>query len=158
VAPLLLLLGIPWLLFCQQRPMIGQENIFNTSRDRLYLTTRRLRNIEPSFLNGKAVLESRNASRIGLVVSNSSVEYWWWASLRKHNTNVRFQHVNVQDPSNRISAETPFREFQPDAVLALDQKPLAPQITVGQVAYSMQWQERNAAIYFPVSEMQKSNR
>jgi hypothetical protein len=157
-AAALLLLGIPWLLFCQQRPMTGQENIFNTSRDRLYMTTRRLRNIEPSFLNGKALLQSRNASRIGLLAGNSSIEYWWWAALRKDNPEVRFQHVNVQEPSSRFYAEKPFSDFQPDAVLALDQRPPAPQITVGQVLFLKQWEEGRAAVYFPVPDVQALNR
>lgn len=150
----LVLLGIPWILFCQQRPMAGPENIFSTPRDRLYLMTRRLRTIEPSFLNGKALLESRDASRVGLIVSNSSIEYWWWAALTRDRPDVRFQHVNFDEPSVSISAEKPFSEFQPDAVLALDQEQLAPQITVGQRLYARLWQERRAAIYFPVPDVQ----
>jgi hypothetical protein len=156
-AVVLLLVGTPWLLFCQQRPIIGQENIFNTPRERLYLMTRRLRNVEQSFLSGKAMLQSRNASRIGLIVSNSSIEYWWWVALQKDSPNVRFQQVNVQEPSTTISLKKPFCEFQPDALLALDQKPLSPLITVGQAVYSKQWEEGRAAIYFRTAEAQAQN-
>ncbi len=149
VAPVLLLLGVPWLLFCQQRPMVGQENIFNTSRDRLYLSTRRLRRLEPSFLKGKALLESRKPSRIGLLTGNSSIEYWWWPALLQNDPNIRFQHVNVQDPSSRFYAREPFRDFRPDALIALDQQQLGPQITLDQVVYLREWGEGRAAVYFP---------
>jgi hypothetical protein len=146
LAMLLLLLGLPWLLFCQQRPVMAQANIFNTSRERLYFKTPH-QSYESAFMHGREFLRSRNVSQVGLVTGNSSWEYPWWVLLHQDNPSVRLEHVNVDDASSRIYAEEPFCSFQPDAVISLDQTPQVESITVGHVRFEKQWAEGGVAIY-----------
>jgi hypothetical protein len=148
LALMLLAAGIPWVLYCQERPLFGQETIFNTSRDRQYLMNARTRRSEAPFLAGKAFLEASHATRIGLIVGNSSFEFWWWALPGRDNPALRFQHVNVTDPAGKLSAEPPFRDFVPDALLALDQRPVQ-EMRVGSKVYVRGWSGGRAAIYLP---------
>jgi hypothetical protein len=146
LATLLLLLGLPWLLFCQQRPVIAQTNIFNTPRERLYFKTPH-QSYESAFMHGREFLRSRNVSHVGFVIGNSSWEYPWWVLLRQDHPAVRFEHVNVEDASSRLDAEEPFCNFQPDAVISLDQTPQAESIHVGHVGFEKRWAEGEVAIY-----------
>ncbi len=145
VAASLLLLGVPWLLLCRQRPVLGRESIFDTPRDRLYFKTPH-QDYEPAFLGGREFLRSQGISQVGLVADNSSWEYMWWVLLRRDDPVVRLEHVNVTDPSARLFAERPFRDFRPQAVVTLDQPP-RPEIAVGRTSYRRRWTHGRVGIY-----------
>jgi hypothetical protein len=149
IAALLVAAGIPWILTCQERPLVGTETIFNTPRDRQYLMNARTRRSEAPFLGGKAFLETHHASRVGLIIGNSSLEFWWWAILGRDNPGLQFQHVNVADASARLANEPAFRDFVPDALLTLDQREPAAEITVGSRRFAKQWEQARVAIYLP---------
>lgn len=145
----LLLLGVPWLLYCQERPLVGKETVFNTPRDQQYFMVSRLRRLEAPFRAGQAFLQAHRASRIGIIESNSSIEYWWWAIAARDNPAMQFQHVNVSDPSGQLSAQPPFERFSPEALLVLDQRPLPDSISVGSAIFTKHWEQARAAIYLP---------
>ena len=146
VGGLLLLLGVPWLLYCQERPMVGPKNVFITPRDRLYFNTPHQSYVD-AFLHGREFLRSRQVTGVGLVAANTSWEYPWWVWLRQDHPGVRLEHVNATDVSSRFYAEEPFRTFQPDAVIALDQSPSPTTVTVAGTVYTQQWEEGKVAIY-----------
>ncbi len=145
VAACLLLLGLPWLLLCRQRPVLGRESIFDLPRDRLYFKTPH-QSYEPAFLGGREFLRAKGVSQVGLVADNSSWEYMWWVLLSRGESAVRLEHVNVEDPSKRLVAERPFRAFRPEAVVTLDQPPQA-EIAVGQTVYRRRWTQDRVGIY-----------
>jgi hypothetical protein len=147
-AVLLWALGLPWLLFCTQRPLIAEANLFNTTRDRLtYKTPRQA--YEAPFAEARAFLAARKVSQLGLIVGNSSWEYPWWVYLRADHPQARIEHVNVSDASGALAATPPFSEFKPEALLTLDQRPQPEQISVGSLVYAKRWAQAQVAIYLP---------
>lgn len=151
VAGLLLLLALPWMLFCQQRPVLAQETIFNATREHLYFKTPH-QNYEAAFLAGRDFLRTENISQVGLIAGNSSWEYMWWVLLSDNNHSVRIEHVNVTDPSNRLYEAEPFRNFHPQALVLLDQQTSSDQITVGSATFSKCWTNEAVTIYLEARE------
>ena len=150
VGGLLLLLGVPWLLFCQERPMVGPKNVFTTPRDRLYFNTPHQSYVN-AFLEGREFLRSQKVSDVGLLAANTSWEYPWWVLLRENHPGVRLEHVNVTDVSDSFYAKWPFHGFIPDTLIALDQNPSPEAVTVADTVYTRRWEEGKAAIYLPES-------
>lgn len=145
-AVLLLVAGIPWLLLCVERPVLGKETVLNTSRDALFFKTPHQK-YQASFEAGRQFLASQKVTGVGLLISNSSWEYVWWHYLQKDHPGVRIEHVNVQDPSARFAASARFSGFSPDALVTLDQKPQPEQITVGAATFTCRWKQEKVAIY-----------
>jgi hypothetical protein len=146
VAVGLLLLGLPWVLGCKQRPVLGKANIFNSSRDSSYFNEP-FQKFEQHYFNARQRLQGRTFARVGIIVGNQSWEYMWWVFLRQLNPAVVIQHVNVEDVSRTIAGDPPFRDFQPDVVITADQEPQPAAIAVGRYTYRRQWAQGNVAIY-----------
>ena len=147
VAAGLLLLGLPWVLSCKQRPVLGEASIFSSTRDSSYFNEP-FQRFKGHYFKARQYLEGRAFSRVGIIVGNQSWEYMWWVFLRQLNPAVQIQHVNVEDVSRRLTDDPPFRDFQPDAVITADQEPQPEAISVGRNTYHRQWAEGNVAIYF----------
>ena len=148
VGVLLLLLGIPWLLHCVQRPLVGENNIFHATREHLYFTNP-YQDYEASFLAGRDILQQQGVTQIGLITNNFSFEYPWWVFLREDNPSVRIEHVNVADPSGRLMTNEPFRGFEPEAVLTLDQVEQPDSLDVEGRHFRRHWSQDAVAIYLP---------
>jgi hypothetical protein len=146
IAGLLLAAALPWLLFCQQRPVLADETIFNATREHLYFKTPH-QSYEASFLAGRDFLRSLNVTQMGLVEGNSSWEYMWWVLLGEGDRSIRIEHVNVTDASGRLYEAEPFRNFHPQAVVMLDQETPGESITVGTSTYAKRWTKEKVSIY-----------
>jgi hypothetical protein len=148
VGLLLLLCGIPWILHCTLRPLVGEENIFNTSRLTLFFKNPTGETHIGPFQNGRAFLKTQDVSRVGLITLNSSWEYIWWVMLQEDNPEVRIEHVNIADVSRRFYEKEPFAGFQPEAVVSLEKETSEQDsIEVNGIPYSRRWSEGDAAIY-----------
>ncbi len=148
VAVALLLLGLPWLLGCRQRPVLGQRNIFHNTRDRNYFNEP-FQKSEEHYFSARNYLQGRTPGRVGIIVGNQSWEYMWWVFLRQLNPSVVVRHVNVEDISRALGNQPPFLDFQPEAVITADQEPQPETLAVGGKTFRRQWAHGNVAIYFP---------
>jgi hypothetical protein len=142
----LLVLGVPWLLWCQERPMFGAGNIFNTPREALYFRTPHQR-YHAAFTAMRDFLADQQIDQVGLVTTNSSWEYMAWLLLRENHPAVRFEHVNIVDPSVSLADHPPFRDFSPDTVLVFDQRTPPEQLTVGPTTFTRRWVQDAVAVY-----------
>ncbi len=142
----LLVVGLPWLVYCQQRPLLGKPNLFTLTRDQLYFKTP-YQTYEDSFLKTFALLRERGVNRLGLIVDNSSWEYPWWVFLRRDNPDFRIEHVNTTDASKVYYERPPYRGFVPEAVVMLDQAHPPETVTVNGQLYPRHWQQDKVALY-----------
>ena len=144
-AVVLLILAVPWLLWCVQKPLVGPGNIFTTPRNELYFGTPSLGIKEP-YLNAKDFLKDKELEQVGLILTSEPWEYPMLMLLHQDNLDIQFQHINVTNVSNRFYDVAPFDEFLPDTVIAIN-SPKNEVIVKGQI-YSKQWIEGSVAIYF----------
>lgn len=151
-AVILLLLAVPWLLWCVQKPLIGDGNIFITSRNELYFGTPSIR-IKHPYLNAKEYLKYNQLSQVGLIVAPEVWEYPMLMLLHQDNPNIHFQHINVTNVSSKIYDVLPYSNFQADAVIAIKmagaKEPASTnEVTVDGQVFTRQWLEGPVAIYF----------
>lgn len=147
VAGLLLLLGLPWLLLCTQRPLLAQANIFNTDRTSIYYFNPH-QHYQASFEEGAAILDGLSYERVGLITGNTSWEYLWWLYAQRNHPTARLRHVNVSDPSARLTPELPGAPFEPEVIITLDQGPQTPGVlTLDGSPFTLLWTKDQVAIY-----------
>ncbi|MFC1762126.1 hypothetical protein ACFL6U_08600 [Planctomycetota bacterium] len=145
VALVLLGLGLPWLLNCQQRPLIRANNIFNMSRLDLCFT-HTWRSGKQDYQALQNYLEDNDLGQVGLYAGNFAREYISWTLLKKDNPDVRIQAVNMTDVS-QCKLELPlFKDFQPDTVLSINQRQ-SDSLLVKDTTYTKQWSAGRLAIY-----------
>ncbi|PTX91629.1 hypothetical protein [Opitutus sp. ER46] len=148
LAGLLLVLSLPWLLFCQERPLIARENIFNTPREGLYFKTPHQK-YAAAYVAASEFFRAHPVTRVGLITGNSSWEYMAWRLFPGEASEMRFQHVMVQDPSGALAALPPFGDFGPEAIVALDQRNLGESVTIDGRTFTRRWREGAVAIFLP---------
>jgi len=98
------------------RPIVGEKNIFNTSRTEQYLKP--VINDKNTYLSVAKFVEKTGCKNIGL--SLSSMEYPWWVLLKNDKQVLRIEHVNVKNLSNVKSRAYPFSNFIPCAIISVD--------------------------------------
>ncbi|MFC1763263.1 hypothetical protein ACFL6U_14440 [Planctomycetota bacterium] len=145
IALLLLALGIPWLVNCQQRPLIRENNIFNMSRVDLCFTHGWRQNPQ-DYLAMQAFLKDKEVDQLGLYTDTYTREYISWTLLKADHPDIRIQHVNMDDVS-RCKMELPrFKEFQPDTVLSINRRQ-SDSLLVKDTTYTKQWSAGRLAVY-----------
>lgn len=129
-----------YVFFNEFRPIIGENNIFNTSRIEQQL--RPVITQKENYINASNFVKERNCKIIGL--SLSSMEYPWWVLLKNHNNQqVRIEHVNVKNLSGIKSRSYSFSNFMPCAIISVDSKP-SEELTTKQGIYVKAWQSVNS--------------
>ena len=126
--------AIPWLVYNSSRPLIGDRNIFATSRDRQYFANRPA--LFDAYDRSAQFLSTSGCSAIGLVSGGDDWEYPLWVLLHEHETHqFRLEHVNVRNISRTESAKDPFRTFAPCTVIVIGGPP-STEMSVGTSTYS----------------------
>ena len=112
----LVLLALPWVFANTSRPLVGQSNIFNTSRIEQYFSNRpRVKN---DYIKAAQAIRSKGCSHIGLYMGGDDWEYPLWVLLKEDkNDGARLEHVTVRNVSALKSSEHPFNNFDPCAVI-----------------------------------------
>jgi len=112
LAIVLILGALPWVFMNHSRPLIGAENILNTSRIEQYFASRQ--NLMSTYIEATNFVTQRNCSDIGLAMGNDHWEYPFWVLLQKEdNERLRIEHVEVQNVSERI----PIHNFTPCVII-----------------------------------------
>ena len=151
---LLLVLGLPWLLNCEQRPIIRKNNIFNTSRTNLLFThtVRPSQNNRDDYYAAQAYLKSKPLTQLGHYSDTFTREYITWVLFSADHPGLRIQHVNVRDVSKCKSELPRFRDFQPEAILLVNRRQ-EDSLIVNDVEYTKHWSSGRLAIYEKESEL-----
>jgi 4-amino-4-deoxy-L-arabinose transferase-like glycosyltransferase len=130
-----------YVFFNEFRPIIGEKNIFNTSRTEQYL--RPVITQKDDYIDAANFVKQRGCTNIGL--SLPSMEYPWWVLLKNHNNRqVRIEHVNVQNLSNVKSRVYPFSNFIPCAIISVGSSP-SEELTTKEGIYVRAWQSVNSS-------------
>lgn len=145
LAVVILLLAVPWLLHCQTRPLIGENNIFKVSRNEQYFAMPI--GIKGHFLQLKDYLKDKNPSQIGLYLGDDTWEYPLWVLLRQDSQDIRFEHINVTNASSKKYDIPPFDNFSPDTIISIDRDD-QNEILVKDNVYVKKWSSGRVRLYF----------
>jgi hypothetical protein len=119
VAILLLISSLPWIFVNRNRPIIGNNNIFQTPRIEQYFTNRLY--LQPPYIAATDFLKDEKCANIGLSMGNDPWEYPLWVLLQKsYPENLKMQHINVTNVSGKLENEYPYNEFKPCGIIAME--------------------------------------
>jgi hypothetical protein len=127
--------SLVYVLLNDFRPILGDKNIFNTSRIEQYLKP--VINDKKNYINAAKFVGKTECKNIGL--SLPTMEYPWWILLQNSHQVVRIEHINVKNISNVKSSSYPYNNFIPCAIISLDSAQSKDFATAGNI-YSRGWQ------------------
>ncbi len=115
---ILILMSLPWVFHNKFRPLIGESNIFNSSRNELYFTSRP--NIEFGYNEAVNFVKSQNCTNIGLSFwTKNAWEYPLWVFFQEPGKPApRIEHISTIDPvvEQKLNSE-PYKSFIPCAII-----------------------------------------
>lgn len=118
IVSILIFMSLPWISHNKFRPLIGEVNIFNTSRNELYFTSRP--NIEFAYNQAVDFVKSQNCTNIGLSFwSKNAWEYPLWVLFQEPGKPApRIEHISTIDPvvEQKLNSE-PYKSFTPCAII-----------------------------------------
>ena len=142
---ILLLGAIPYLLYNEARPILGNESILTTDRIRLYFSNRP--SLARPYTQSAEFVLNTGCSDIGLILPIDGYEYPLWVLLNQDNKQlVHIEHVNVTNISQAIAHEYPYNAFIPCAVMVAGEN-LPDEISVGEVLYLQEWKSKTIAVF-----------
>ncbi|NET61072.1 MAG: hypothetical protein F6K47_34590, partial [Symploca sp. SIO2E6] len=155
LAAILILASLPWLFSCRERPVMGEDNIFNTTRIEQYFngqTSKKKARVRDAYLGGINFLKSSQCSEIGLLLGHNDVEYPIWAVLQQSNQPTwAIQHVKVENPSTVKSEIEPYSSFVPCALFATKSSKYAKsdqeKIVDDHSTYIQAWSQGNIKVF-----------
>jgi hypothetical protein len=127
VAVVLLVAAVPWVLLNETRPLLGvyerrafidtDKSIVKTDRVAGYFIS--AQELEEVYSGAAEFVRAQGCSQIGLDIGNNDNEYQFWVVLKgKENSDVRIEHVNT--PGHARDVHQRFVDFQPCAIIAVD--------------------------------------
>ncbi|MCX6906750.1 MAG: glycosyltransferase family 39 protein [Verrucomicrobia bacterium] len=144
---------VPTLLYSCERPLLGEHNMLpKTRHERFFWFPHRK---EP-FVKAQEFLKNQKVNAIGFV--GADWEYPMMMLLKEDHPHVRFLSVNVTDRSKMKHELKPFRDFRPDAIIALQRvnaKHIAPVLAHQGRVFHLRSQEGYIAVYLPTTEQKK---
>jgi hypothetical protein len=112
---ILLQTSLVYVLLNDFRPLLGEQNIFNTNRIDQYL--RPVRNEKNNYINAAKFVSQTECKNIGL--SLSGMEYPWWILLNESHQVSRIEHINVKNISSVKYRSYPYNNFIPCAIVSV---------------------------------------
>jgi 4-amino-4-deoxy-L-arabinose transferase-like glycosyltransferase len=118
IVVILIFMSLPWIFNNKFRPLLGESNIFNSSRNELYFTSRP--NIEFPYYQAVDFVKSQNCTNIGLSFwTKNSWEYPLWVLFQQPGKPApRIEHISTIDPvvEKKLNSE-PYKSFIPCAII-----------------------------------------
>ena len=131
---ILLQTSFVYVLCNEFRPIVGEKNIFNTSRTEQYL--RPVINDKNNYINAAKFVGKTECKNIGL--SLESMEYPWWVLLKNDKQVLHMEHVNVKNLSNVKSRAYPYSNFIPCAIISVGSTQ-SEKMTLKEAIYVRAW-------------------
>ena len=118
IVGILIFMSLPWISHNKFRPLIGEANIFNSSRNELYFTSRP--KIEFAYNQAVDFVKSQNCTNIGLSFwTKNAWEYPLWVLFQEPGKPApRIEHISTIDPvvEQKLNSE-PYKSFTPCAII-----------------------------------------
>ncbi|MEG3862355.1 glycosyltransferase family 39 protein [Microcoleus sp. herbarium12] len=151
LAAILIIMSLPWIFHNQFRPLMADSNIFNSSRNELYFTSRP--KIEVAYHTAVDFVKSQNCTNIGLSFWAKSVwEYPLWVMFPESGKPApRIEHISTIDPvvEQKLNIE-PYKSFIPCAILYSAPKNDGKQpkeIAVKNQTYEQKWSMEPLSVF-----------
>lgn len=130
--------SLVFILFNQNKPVIADTNIFNSSRFEQYFTSRN--DIKKDYTNAANFVEEQKCKQIGLSLRPDAWEYPLWILLNKNTKQyLRVEHINVKNISVVKSSAYPFSNFIPCAIISVEPGQ-SQEISIKKGIYVRAWQ------------------
>jgi hypothetical protein len=155
IAVVLLVAAVPWVLFNQSRPLLGEvarsletdKSIIKRSRVSGYFQAPEL---EELYSGAADFVRSQGCTQIGLDIGNNAPEYQYWILLKKNwDNDVRIEHVNT--PPYVSALVQRFPEFRPCAVIGVDKSDEQTVISNVSEPYHRAWWMPPVAVFVPAA-------
>ncbi len=145
IAIILILASFPWVFFNRYRPIIANNNIFQTSRIEQYFKNRP--RLQKPYTQAVEYLNSKQCSTVGLMMGEDAWEYplWmiWMIMQQKFGNKFQLQHINVSNGSSVKEKESPFQEFEPCGIIYMYTKqsnlPTVEEIKFKDKTFAREW-------------------
>lgn len=112
----LILSALPWIFFNRYRPLIDNNNIFQTSRIEQYFKNRP--KLQQPYIQAVEYLTSKQCSKVGLMMGQDTWEYPLWIIMQQnYGDKFQLQHINVPKASSVKENQSPFKDFDPCGVI-----------------------------------------
>jgi len=148
LALVLLLTSIQFIFHNKFRPLVGEQNIFNTSRNELYFTNRP--KLTQAYFGAVNFMQATNCRDVGLSLGTEkipSARYWeypfWILSNQDGRRVTRFEHI--LNPTNFLAIKKsqvyPYNQFNPCAIIAVrkDNRPPVEMMEFKGIKYLKKW-------------------
>ncbi len=111
---ILVVTAIPWVLWSNSRPLVGEHSVLFVSRATQYF--RNSPTLEEGYVGAARTIAETGCGNVGLLADWNDWEYPLWVVLREQGaTGVRIEHVQVDN----VSGALPRAPFEPCAIVAL---------------------------------------
>jgi hypothetical protein len=155
VAVLLLVAAVPWVIFNQSRPLVG-ELARGVETDRSIIKRSRISGYfrepgrEEAYSGAAEFVRTQGCSQIGLDIGNNDPEYPFWMLLKKNaDDDVRIEHVNT--PSYVRALAQRFPEFRPCAIIGFGKRDEQTLISNGSELYRREWWMPPVGVFVPTA-------
>lgn len=128
IAFFLIGISLIWVFYNKTRPIIAEENIFNTSRVEQYFNMGK--SLKYPYTEAVNFVKFKKCSNLGLNLDVNVPEYPFWILLQEDKKlGTRIKHINVQNVSSAKSGQIVEEKFIPCAIIAVESTPTKELIT-----------------------------
>lgn len=131
-----------YVLFNETRPLIAENNIFNTNRMSQYFKGRV--DLEDHYINAVKLVHEKGCHNVGLSLRPDAWEYPLWVLLKEgYSQPLWIEHINVKNPSSVKSTIYPYRNFIPCAIISVGSN-RQNELIIGNRVYVSSWKAKNS--------------
>lgn len=118
IALFLLQISLFWVCYNESRPLIGENNIFITSRTEQYFANKRY--LKDDYVEAVKFVKDRSCAEVGLYMPPDRWEYPLWVLFKKDSDRtVRIEHLNISNISAIKSERYPYKDYKPCAIISV---------------------------------------
>lgn len=145
-----------WVLCNETRPLVintqfveegSVVTIFNQSRTDRYFSSRP--KLAKPFLATVDYIAEQPCSDVGLIIGGDTWEYPLWKLGRERsNRPIRFEHLQVDNPSSSLASQPPHQDFEACMVMTMKPEYLdQTDLQLGDRSYRQTWEQGDIKIY-----------
>jgi len=153
IMAVLLIGSLPWVLANQTRSLVPvfkqHKSILVESRLDQYFQ-RAGRPLREPYLGAAAFLQERNLHDIGLILPYDPFEYQLWVILKQGRTDVRLEHIEVENVSSAAAPLDSTTQFLPEAGIRVRRGNEQPrsELRMGERLHTRMWSQDPVEVYF----------
>jgi hypothetical protein len=138
---IILYISLAWVFHNESRPILVNQNIFNTNVIEQYFTNRQ--DLQESYVEVANQMRVEQCSNIGLVLREDAWEYPLWVLLQENISALHIEHVDVKNISNQRASVKRYETFSPCAIISVGYS-RPDRISYKGVAFFKQWVSANS--------------